>query len=148
MEGIARLIWLGDFLPPQLRISMDKLDEIEALMLKSQQELEQIEISVERIRLESVDDDRTMTYSDAAAGTAASSEETTDIQISVFRQKPELRTQIGVYSYKLDTLAASIDSVKSHSDDEVKRRKKQISNGIVKLMNDLDTIIVSFNLKL
>lgn len=132
--GIARWIWLGDYLPPQLRQSMDALDEVEILMAKSEQELEQIEVSVERIRLESVDDE---------IMNSTPSEDTENS--SIFQQNPELRTQIGIFSNNLDKLAAKIDSIKSHSDEEVKQRKKCMSNGIVKLMNDLDTMIASFD---
>jgi len=112
---------------------MDELDGVEILMAKSVQELEQIEVSVERIRLESVDDEiMNSTPSDMENS-------------SIFQQNPELRTQIGIFSNNLDKLAAKIDSIKSHSDEEVKQRKKCMSNGIVKLMNDLDTMIASFD---
>ena len=136
--GIARWIWLGDYLPPQLRQSMDELDEVQTLITNSEQELEQIEISIERIRLESVDDDDDDDEITDSTQTKMASR-------ALFQHNPKLRTQIGIFSNTLDTLAASIDSIKSHSDDEVKQRKKQLSNGIVKLMNDLDSIIASLH---
>jgi hypothetical protein len=119
---------------------MDELDEVQTLMAKSEQELEQIEISIERIRLESVDYD-----DDDDDDEITDSTQTEMASRSLFQHNPKLRTQIGMFSNTLDTLAASIDSIKSHSDDEVKQRKKQVSNGIVKLMNDLDSIIASLN---
>lgn len=141
IRGIARWIWLGDHLPPKLRQSMDELDEIQERMTKSEQELEKIEISVERIRLESIDVDN----DDDGDSDIILNSTRTEMQSSslIFQQCPELRTQIGIFSSTLDKIAASIDAVKSHSDDEVKKRKKQLSNGIVKLMNDLDSIITS-----
>ena len=60
-----------------------------------------------------------------------------------FERDPKLRTRIGLYSNTLDKLASSIDSVMSHNDEEVKGRKKSLSNNIVKLMDELDKLISS-----
>ena len=62
---------------------MDELDGVEIHMAKSVQELEQIEVSVERIRLESVDDENI---------NSSPSENTENS--SIFQHNPELRTQI------------------------------------------------------
>ena len=70
-----------------------------------------------------------------------------EVRDKLFHQYPQLRTKIGVFSNKLDTLAASIDSIQSHSDEEVKRRKKQLSNTIVEFMSELDRTIASLNLE-
>lgn len=142
MEGFLRLLWIGDHLPPHLRQSMDTLDNVEEKMGKSGEQLEQIEILVERARLESVDGSNTSS-SDADEDEMNSDE----VKKQIFQHNPEMRMKIGIFSNKLDTLAASIDSVKSHSDTEVKQRKKHLSTRIVELMNELDRMIASLNLK-
>lgn len=142
VTGLLRLLWIGDHLPPQLRQSMDELDKVEDRMGKSEEQLEQIEVLVERARLESVDG--STSSSPEAEDCASSSEELTK---ELFRQHPELRTRMGIFSNKLDTLAAMIDDVKSNSDDEVKQRKKQLSNRVVELMTEMDKMISSLNLE-
>jgi len=140
INGLLRLIWEGDFLPPHLRKSMEELDKVEGSMSKSGEQLEQIEILIERARLESVD---------GSNNTSAEDDEqlnSEEAKKRFFQQNPELRTRIAIFSNKLDTLAAMIDSTKSHSDDEVKRRKKYLSNCIVALMTELDRMVASLNL--
>ena len=158
-KGLLRYIWVGDYLPPKLRQSMDKLDQVEIRITKSDEQLEQIEILIERTRLESVDAGSTTTKNNATSKSdeGASSihqqsineEKITQEELTnrLFQQYPKLRTKIGIFSNKLDTLAACIDDIKSHSDDEVKARKKYLSNRIVELMNGLDGMIASLNLE-
>mmetsp|Transcript_23961 Transcript_23961/g.42886 ORF Transcript_23961/g.42886 Transcript_23961/m.42886 type:complete len:188 (-) Transcript_23961:8-571(-) len=141
MQGLLQLLWIGDFLPPNLRQSMDELDKVEERMGSSEEQLEHIEILVERARLESVDGSTLPAKDDVTS-------DELELKSQLFQQNPKLRTRIGIFSNKLDTLAAIIDSVKSHSDEEVKQRKKQLINRIVELMNELDRMIASFNLDL
>ncbi len=134
---------MGDHLPPEIRISMNDLDDVERRMDKSQEELETIEISIESARLESLDDGTTM---DTAGACGLATDASKDVHESMersilFQQDPTLRTRIGLLSYTLDTLASTIDSVESHSDEEVKKRKKALSNKIVEMMNELDRMI-------
>lgn len=137
-QGIMRYIWLGDYLEPHLRQSMNELDKVEVRIDKSDRQLEEIEILIERARLESVDGSRTISPE------KATQEELTN---RLFQQYPKLRTQIGIFSNKLDTLAACIDGIQSHNDDEVKIRKKGLSNRIVELMIGLDTMITTLDLE-
>ena len=141
--GISRWIWLGDYLPPQVRQSMDELDEAQEVLENSQKELELLEISIQRIQLESVDDN-----GDDEIIIMNSTRTETESNSLLFQHNPALRTRIGMFSNSLDHLAASIDSIKSHSDHEVKQRKKKLSNGIVNLMNDLDSLIAPFDARL
>ena len=149
-KGILQLIWVGDYLPPKLRKSMNELDKVEVRIVKSDQQLEQIEVLIERARLESVDGSTKLTprmkngNSKPQPQAQISQEELTN---RLFQQYPQLRTKIGIFSNKLDTLAACIDDIKSHSDDEVKSRKKALSNRIVALMNSLDDMIATLNLE-
>ena len=59
-QGIMRYIWLGDYLEPHLRQSMNELDKVEVRIDKSDRQLEEIEILIERARLESVDGSTTI----------------------------------------------------------------------------------------
>ena len=154
-KGLLRYIWVGDYLPPNLRQSMDKLDQVEIRITKSDEQLEQIEVLIERARLESVDGSTTNDIT-TTEGTSIQQKQSQSINDKItqeeltnrlFQQYPKLRTKIGIFSNKLDTLAACIDDIKSHSDDEVKTRKKYLSNRIVELMNGLDGMIATLNLE-
>jgi uncharacterized protein (DUF3084 family) len=140
IQGIVWYIWIGDYLPPDIRKAMGQLDSINEDMNDCESQLEGIEISVQRAVLDSVD------------GPAVSSDEIMDgssneeLQIQTFQQNPELRKDIGFLSTRLDKLAAQIDSVLSHSDDEVKNRKKELSNKVVGLMDEIDKLIAIFHL--
>lgn len=155
-KGLLRYIWVGDYLPPKLRQSMDKLDQVEIRITKSDEQLEQIEVLIERARLESVDGSTTNIGTRDDEGTSIQQKQSQSINDKItqeeltnrlFQQYPKLRTKIGIFSNKLDTLAACIDDIKSHSDDEVKTRKKYLSNRIVELMNGLDGMIATLNLE-
>ena len=71
-----------------------------------------------------------------------------DIQKQIFEHNSELRKDIGFFSTRLDRLAARIDSVLSNSDEEVKKKKRELSNSAVSLMESLDTMIMSLYLSL
>ena len=126
---------------------MNELYDVEELTCVAEAELEQFEILVARAWLESVDgpispdDDRIFNNDNLNH-----SNDDGDLQKNIFQQYPELRKDIGLFSARLDKLAATIDSIKSHSDDDVKSRKKQLSNKVVGLMNELDRMIASLNL--
>lgn len=137
IKGLLRLLWVGDHLPPHLRMSMDELDKVEKRMDTSEEQIAQIEILVEKARLDSVD---------SVPSSAEEQLDTDELRTVLFQQYPELRTRIAIFSNKLDTLAAILDSVQSHSDEEVKLRKKQLSNRIVVVMNELDRLVASLNL--
>ena len=140
INGICRYIWIGDYLPPNIRQSMDDLDEISQDMSKCEMQLENIEILVQRASLESVDGPIDQ------SGTDTDTTPKEDIQKQIFQQNPELRKDIGFFSTRLDRLAARIDSVLSHSDEDVKKRKKQMSNKVVELMDALDKMVATFYL--
>ncbi|KAL7489002.1 hypothetical protein ACHAW6_014565 [Cyclotella cf. meneghiniana] len=135
IQGALRYIWIGDYLPPSIRKSMDDLDDLDEIVNECEPQLDHIETLVQRALLESVD------------GPISTSNEvnasTEELQKQIFQQYPQLRKDIGVFSTRLDKLAARIDSVISHSDELVKRRKKQLSSKIVLLMNELDKIITT-----
>jgi hypothetical protein len=144
IRGLIRYIWIGDHLPPSIRKSMDDLDDVSQDMTKCEHELELIEIMVQRALLECVDGPTLSTDVNDSETTSAKSKD--EIQKQIFEQNPELRKDIGFFSTRLDRLAARIDSVSSYSDYEVKKRKKQLSNNVVTLMEELDRMIATFYL--
>ncbi|KAL3799746.1 hypothetical protein HJC23_010396 [Cyclotella cryptica] len=135
IQGFFRYIWIGDYLPPPIRKSVDELDELDELVNKCEPQLDHIETLVQRALLDSVDGP--ISISNEFVGSRE------ELQKQIFQQNPELRKDIGMFSSRLDRLAARIDSVMSHSDEEVKRRKKQLSSKIVLLMTELDKIITT-----
>ena len=144
MRGVWRLLWLGDSLPPRLRQSVDALDAAEAGVRSAEQQLDTIRILVARAALESVDGPTTAAPAPATATGAATGDEA---RARLFREHPELRTRIGIFSDNLDRLAAAIDAVQSYADAEVKRRKKRLSSDIVALMEGLDGMVASFDVE-
>eukprot|EP00577_Skeletonema_sp_RCC1716_P026628 CAMPEP_0113378436 /NCGR_PEP_ID=MMETSP0013_2-20120614/3698_1 /TAXON_ID=2843 ORGANISM="Skeletonema costatum, Strain 1716" /NCGR_SAMPLE_ID=MMETSP0013_2 /ASSEMBLY_ACC=CAM_ASM_000158 /LENGTH=190 /DNA_ID=CAMNT_0000260657 /DNA_START=11 /DNA_END=583 /DNA_ORIENTATION=- /assembly_acc=CAM_ASM_000158 len=143
MEGMLRYVWIGDFLPPHIREAMDKLDNVNERMVEAETKLEEIEILIERVELESVDGPRLLPEEQDQDTVEDNKEE---FKKQLFQRYPELRTKIGLFSSSLDKLAYTIDSINSHRDADVKTRKKQLSNKIVELMNSLDRMVSSLNL--
>mmetsp|Transcript_22176 Transcript_22176/g.44404 ORF Transcript_22176/g.44404 Transcript_22176/m.44404 type:complete len:194 (-) Transcript_22176:307-888(-) len=151
INGILRYIWIGDHLPPPIRVAMDELDAVEEQMTMAEVQLETIEILIERTLLESVDGPTVastgLSDEDRNIGDPSNTDRI-DLQKQLFQQHPELKKDIALFSNLLDKLAASIDAINSQSDDEVKRRKKGLSTKIVYLMNELDRMMASLNLQM
>ncbi len=144
---MLRYIWIGDFLPPHIREAMDKLDIVDKRMVEAEMQLEEIEILIERVELESVDGPRALPEEEQDLNnTDNASKNKDELQKQLFQRYPELRTKIGLFSSRLDKLAYTIDSINSHQDADVKTRKKKLSNKIVALMNSLDRMVSSLNL--
>lgn len=142
---MLRYMWIGDYLPPHIRDAMDKLDNVSKRMVEAEMKLEEIEVLIGRVELESVDGPRQEQpkNSNNASDTVDDKEE---LKKQLFQRYPELRTKIGLFSTSLDKLAYTIDSINSHRDADVKTRKKQLSNKIVELMNSLDRMVSSLNI--
>jgi uncharacterized protein YicC (UPF0701 family) len=135
MEGILRYIWIGDYLPRHLREVMEKLDTVNERMTEAEVQLEEIEIIIERVELNSVDGPRSLLQEQQTV------HDKDELQERLFQLYPGLRTKIGLLSNRLDTLASAIDSIDSHNDSEVKTRKKKLTNKVVELMKSLDRMV-------
>ena len=121
-KGFVRLIWEGDHLEPNVREAWDALDGLEASAVpREEKRLEKVEIAFETARLNSVDG--------------------SDDQI--LEQYPQIKKDLSMVSYRLDKVAAEVDSVQSHGNAEVKRRKKHLSRTLVGMMERADTLIAS-----
>ena len=144
ISGLLRYIWVGDYLPPNIRQSMNALDDVERRLMESTKEMEQISMNI------IIDNQQTMQHqfdSEDRNEKTTKNRRRADYQSPLYytssfeRVDPKLRTRIALYSNTLDTLASMIDSIMSYNDDDVKSRKKSLSNTIVKLMDDLDKLI-------
>ena len=147
ISGLLRYIWVGDYLPPNIRQSMNALDDVERRLVESTKEMEHISMSI------IIDDNQKQQTMQHQFDSEDGNEKTTKNRRRVDYQSPQyytssfervdpmLRTRIALYSNTLDTLASMIDSIMSYNDDDVKSRKKSLSNTIVKLMDDLDKLI-------
>lgn len=60
----------------------------------------------------------------------------------ILSQVPSLSKDLGMLSYKLDQLAAEVDAVQSHGDEDVKRQKKELSQKLVEMMGSCDGFMV------
>ena len=60
----------------------------------------------------------------------------------ILSQVPSLSKDLGMLSYKLDQLAAEVDAVQSHGDEDVKRQKKELSQKLVEMMSSCDGFMV------
>ena len=121
-KGFVRLIWEGDHLEPNVREAWDALDGLEASAVpREEKRLEKVEIAFETARLNSVDgaDDQ------------------------ILEQCPQIKKNLSMVSYRLDKVAAEVDSVQSHGNAEVKRRKKHLSRTLVGMMERADALIAS-----
>lgn len=143
---MLRYIWIGDFLPPHIRDAMDKLDNVSKRMVEAEIQLEEIEILIGRVELESVDGPRRSPEEQNSNNTSDTADDKEELKKQLFQQYPEVRTKIGLFSTSLDKLAYTIDSINSHRDADVKTRKKELSNNIVALMNSLDRMVSSLNI--
>lgn len=138
-----RLLWEGDHLSPPVREATDSLDDLESELIPAEEvALERIEVAVEVARLNSVDGpensspprgSRTETTEDGRTDALESD--------SLFQQIPGLKRDLSGLSHRLDGLAAEVDSVRSCGDADVKRRKKRLSNVLVRMMERVDSLI-------
>lgn len=126
LSGLLRYIWVGDYLLPHIRSSMNELDIVEQRLLECTTEMEHI-ISSMNI---SIHDNQQQQQQEGRNPQSPPVD-------------PKYRTRIALYSNTLDTLASMIDSIMTYNDDDVKRRKKYLSNTIVRLMDDLDKLLSS-----
>ena len=148
ISGLLRYIWVGDYLPPNVRHSMNALDDVERRLMESTKEMERISMI---IIIDDNQQQQTMQHQfdgeDGNEKTTKNRRRADDYQSPLYSSSFErvdpklLRTRIALYSNTLDTLASMIDSIMSYNDDDVKSRKKSLSNTIVKLMDDFDKLI-------
>lgn len=121
---------------------MEELDELEYSKLPKQETLlEQLEIEIEVASLNSIDDDdltqQPYTFlrqsPDSSTSTGGS---TTRVHVT-----GKIKKDVAMLSSALDNLIASIDSIPSLQSNEIKQRKKQLSNVAVQLLERIDIVI-------
>ena len=130
VKGTLRYIWEGDHLPPHIRDAVDKLDEIELKMKKQmKRKLEKIETMIEVAKLNSVD------------GGEANDKVDDESTLLLSSTLPTLSKDLSMISYTLDQLAASVDSVQTYGEIDLKKSKKELSASIVQMMEKVDTYL-------
>lgn len=133
LKGTLRYVWIGDHLPPNVRVSTDMLVIIETKQIpKIFQKLYKVEVLIDTATLNSVDD-----------GNANKEVNEKENRYAVYSQVPSLQKDLGALSYRLDQLAADIDSIESHGDNTVRLKKKELSTVIVDLMKTVDVLITN-----
>ena len=134
-RGTLRLLWEGDHLPPEIRDALDILNDVEQrLMPKEQHRLEQIEVTIETAKLNSVD---------GPSGKSSQVEGKEIRDSNILEQSPRLKKDLSTLSDRLDKLAAKVDSVRSRNDPQLKNRKKCLSSELVSFADRCDSIISS-----
>ncbi len=117
---------------------MEELDELEYSKLPKQETLlEQLEIEIEVASLNSIDDDDlTQQPSTFLRQSPTSTGSTTRVHVT-----GKIKKDVAMLSSALDNLIASVDSIPSLQSNEVKQRKKQLSNVAVQLLERIDIVI-------
>jgi hypothetical protein len=164
LSGTLRLVWEGDHLPSHIRASIDKLLAIEGNIKKEKKKINTLSVTIETAKLNSVDeivmrDEDDVEEQDKEVQEQEQKEEkdyeiigdTTPRNEShvppppkrhyILSQVPSLMTDLSRLSYVLDKFAAELDQVSSHSDADVKRRKKELSKKVVDMMEVCDGFI-------
>lgn len=125
-EGTMRYVWEGDPYPPEIRDSIKRLEKVERSIQKESL-LASLEESLARARLDSVDDVSVVVP-----------------QWMVAHAPRNLEKDLSKVSHDLDTLAATLDSVPSRGNVDIKLRKKQTSQKVVLMMERVDTLLACY----
>ena len=151
LDGLLRLIWEGDHLPPHIRMSVELLDEIsEKYIGKETRRLQKIEVSIQAAKMNSVDHEyETLVMDPSHMGPSSSSSaaESTGMnqdeypKYYILAQTPTLKKELSLLSQNLDKIAAKVDEIPSYNDIHVKSQKKKISKCIVDMMETADRYI-------
>lgn len=171
LAGFLRLLWEGDHLPPEIREAFETLNDLEERGIPNQgRKLDKIDCTIQLAKLNSVDNDdeeeeedytvtnnatadansnaTTNSTSTTRPSSASSASSTTTTSSSSSRrrhyivsQTPQITRELSSLSYNLDKLAAKVDEVSSYGDMDVKRRKKELSTTLVKMMERVDGFI-------
>ena len=170
VSGTLRLLWEGDHIPPHIRDAINSLDDLANRAIPKQaRKLDKVDCIIQLAKLNSVDDENydsdayydiddesaitnntiasastSATANSSNISTSSSSNTTTSSRRRhyIIAQTPQLTKDLSGLSYNLDKLAAEVDAVQSHGDSEVKRRKKELSTLLVKMMERVDGFMV------
>jgi hypothetical protein len=126
-QGTMRYVWEGDPYPPEIRDSINRLKKVERSIQKESL-LPSLEESLARARLDSVDDVSVVVP-----------------QWMVAHAPRNLEKDLTKVSHDLDTLAATVDSVPSHGNVDIKLRKKQSSQQVVLMMERADILLSCYH---
>lgn len=128
-EGTFWYIWEGDPYPPAVRDQFHALDDAEEAIAAEQELLDVLEEAYARAQLDSVD----------------GSSDANVLSLWTANMQPQsLEKKMAGLSHNLDKCAAQVDAVPSARHNDIKTRKKYLSNQIVQLMERADVLVARF----
>ena len=131
VEGALRYIWDGDPNPEHLRGFLNAFNTAQNSIETHTQTIADLEEALERARQHTSESGRP-----ASTGSCI-----LEAWRNKMQEKPDLRRILASLSYDLDAVAAMIDQVQS---EELRQRKKRLSQQVVALMNRMDILIEAF----
>ena len=126
-QGAFWLVWQGSPYAPDIRERLELYDDLEETLQDRTSQVENLEDSLQQAK------SLTEHSTSRLLGKWMSLLETNDLQ----------KLLAGI-SHDLDKLASQVDEVHSEGAPEVKRRKKDISGLVVRLMERVDFLITAF----
>lgn len=144
VSGTLRYIWEGDHLPSEIRDELEKLESIQSKLRAQKKIINRITVLIETAKLNSVDEiiereEESPVESDASGDDSSNQDVKRHYILS---QVPSLSKDLGMLSYNLDSLAAKVDSVQSHDNEDVKKQKKDLSRKLVDMMKVCDGFMI------
>lgn len=127
-KGVLSYIWEGDPHPPHIRERKHALKSIVTKLERKEKTLSGMEEGLERASLDSIDGAHSR------------------ILRKMWEQNVpgrDLRKSLALLSHDLDQLAAQIDQV--ISTEEIRSKKKEMSNRVVQMMERADVLISFYN---
>ena len=127
-NGVLSYVWEGDPHPPHIRERKHTLKSIAAKLERKEKTLSGMEEGLERASLDSIDGAHSR------------------ILRKMWEENipgRDLRKSLALLSHDLDQLAAQIDQV--ISTEEIRNKKKEMSNRVVRMMERTDVLISFYN---
>ena len=128
-EGTFWYLWEGDPYSPAVRSQFHALEDAEDNIVKESEILDALEEAYARAQLDSVD---------GSSGANL-------LKLWTNNMLPKsLEKTMAALNHNLDKYAAQVDAVPSKDRTDIKARKKELSNRIVKLMERADVLLKHF----
>ena len=134
--GAFRFLWQGDPYTPQVRESVDVLEEVESKMASHEIRIDRLEESLARSRLDTIDGGTESDYFPHRSMIK-------NIWTRIYAPR-DLRRDLSQLNSMLDRQAAKVDGVATYSEMPLKIRKKRLSQQLVSLMERVDILLSSY----
>lgn len=136
--GAFRYAWQGDPYSPNVRASVDVLDDVERVLPNVECRIEQLEESLARTKLNVID----------GGGDNKSSPDYLLLRPvwSQLHAPRDLQCDLAKIDSTLDKLAGKVDTVYTYTELHLKTSKKALSQVLVRLMERLDVLLASYGI--